>query len=191
MNFQDLDSYELLRLQNAPQDKVYYPNGRARFIRNGSHSDFYYETGRKAAELDLFKSSVSMPASYALRTWYKTGKNELHATGRQGTLPSWYTYFYRNGKIKTFVSKYLERQWDAYGNTTVCRVKLNNEWNNLIPLIKQGSPNISQSTLNQVIDKLIYTMRGDNRLPPYNTEFKFEARRQHMTKLTKNAQKSR
>lgn len=187
MNFQHLDSYELLRLQLGTKNAIYYQDGSPCFIRTGGHSDFYYKTGRKAAELDLLPRSLSLPPSYTLHTWYKNGKPQLQATGLLNQVPVWYKYFHNNGKYKMFISRYVERHWDADGNTTACRVKINGTWTNLIDLIKQSNPNASQGLLNKVLNELIYNLRGQNTLPPYDSEYDFHVRRKRMTNLSKQS----
>lgn len=186
MHFKDLECFELLRLQQGKENRVNYPDGKACFIRNGNHSDFFYDNGFKAAELDLIGKSAFLGATYALNAWYKNGARQLQATGFQNRLPGWYNYYRDSGQRQMFVSGHLERHWDVHGNTTACRVFVNGEWNNLLALAKQVNPNSSQQTLNKVINELIYTMRGKAMLPPYDSEYDFKVRKNRMMKLALN-----
>lgn len=191
MDFKKLDAYELLRCQNGTENEIRWPNGRLKFRRIDGLSDFYFDDGRKAAGLELIGSSALLGPTYALTTWYKNGERQLQATGYQGQMPTWYNLFREDGKRQAFVSKHLERHWDVHGNTIVCKALVNGEWNNLLALAKQVNPNSSQQTLNKVINELIYTMRGNSMLPPYESEYEYKARKKYMMKLHMETKKSR
>lgn len=191
MNFRELDSYELLRLQQDKADIAYHDNGKESFVRSANHCDFYYQNSKKAAELDLLKPSMALPASYTLCTWYKNGNIQLQATGQQNKIPTWYKLYYHNGQPKYFKSIYIEQNWDIHGNITGCKAVINGKWNNLLHMIKQSTPNASQATLNATIHKLIHSLREKRMLPPYDSEYNFNIRKNRMTNLSMHPGKYR
>ena len=183
MLLKELECYDLLRLQHGAEDIVRYHDGKLKFRRNGIHSDFFYENGKVAAELDLIGKSKRLSPTYALNAFYKNGAHQLQATGYQNQAPTWYNYFNDKGQRQAFVSSHLVRHWDEHGNTIVCRGLINKQWKNLLETARQANPSASQQLINRVINELIYTLRGNEMLPPYDSEYNFKIRKSHMMNL--------
>ena len=181
MDFKQLDAYELLRCQNGNKDLLTYPNGKVKFSRTGSHSEFYYEDGSIAAKLDAYGRSQFLDQTYALSAWHRSGKIQFRGTGVRGKLPSWYWLYRENGIRKEFFSENkMKRSWKEQGGTESCKVMIDKKWEDLAKICLQTNPNIGHKSMEKIIDGVIFELRKKRILSPYDSEYLFENRKRHM-----------